>query len=141
MFSSNSNKRRLYIAFFHRAPTEANPLPYHTALLVTPKNPDAESDNKDSRLFHVVNRIDSSTREDTWCFEQREMRSRTQKLAGVMLLGKVPNGISDKDIENILANVPRKKLVRDDRSWRCRHWVWEALAVCIVIPSSSFTSR
>jgi hypothetical protein len=135
MFSISSNKRRLYIAYLHRAPTEANPLRFHTALLVAPKNPDTTSDKKSSRLFHVVNRIDNSTKEDTWYFEPREMRTRTPKLAGVMLLGKIQNGISNDDIENMLANVRRQHFVREDPSWRCRHWVWEALAVCPVILS------
>jgi len=132
------NKRRVYIAFFHREASPENPLRFHTALLVTPKNPNSASDKKSSRLFHVVNRIDNTTKQDTWYFEPRETRSRTQMLAGLMLLGKVPNGISDQELENILEQVERKTLVSEDREWRCRHWVWEALAHLVshnVIPS------
>lgn len=143
MFSTSTNKRRLYIAFFHRESTQANTLKWHTALLITPKNPHAASDQKNSNLFHVVNRIDNSTKEDTWYFEPRSTRSRTHMLGGVMLLGKVPNDISNNDLEKVLSTVPRQKLVREDLSWRCRHWVWRALAVRILIlsvPSSSCES-
>ena len=91
---------------------EANPLRFHTALLVTPKNPHGKS----SRLFHVVNRIDNSTKEDTWYLGPRETRTRTPKIADAMLLGKISNTISSDDIEDMLANVPRQKCSREHPS-------------------------
>lgn len=131
----NSNKRRLYIAFFHREATKEVPVKFHTAFLVTPKNLKTTSNKKNSHLYHVVNRISPETGEDTWIFESRETRSRTQYLAGVMFLGKLPGSISDANLHDILDKVPRQDLVRDKRAWRCCNWIWDALPVGIVILS------
>ena len=58
-----------------------------------------------------------------WVFEARRAYARSSKLAGVLLLGKVPQSISDEDIEEIIKSVPMKATVAEDPSWRCRHWV------------------
>jgi hypothetical protein len=39
--------------------------------------------------------------------------------------------MSNEDIEEILRSVPMKATVAEDRSWRCRHWVWDALTVSL----------
>jgi hypothetical protein len=128
-----SNKRRLYIAFFHRGTSEEVPVKFHTAFLVTPKNPNTTDEKMNSHLYHVVNRITDG--EETWFFESREIRSRTQQLAGVMFLGKLPPSITHAKLRDILDKVPRQNLVKDRRAWRCRDWIWDALPVGIVILS------
>jgi len=124
------NKRRLYIAFFHRETSEAVPVKFHTAFLVTPKNPKTTDEKKNSHLYHVVNRI-SETGQETWVFEPKEIRSRTLQLAGVMFLGKLPPSITHAKLKDILNKVPRQNLVEDRRAWRCCDWIWDALPIMV----------
>jgi hypothetical protein len=39
--------------------------------------------------------------------------------------------VSNGDIKRILGSVSMKTTVVEDPSWRCRHWVWDALAVSL----------
>ena len=125
------NKRRMYIAYYHRTPTPSLPAKYHTSLLMVPKNSTMMS--KESWRYHVVDRLamDGDSSEGVWIFEARKSYSRSTRLAGVLLLGKVPHSASDQDIETILRSVPMKGTVAEDPSWRCRHWVWKALDVSL----------
>lgn len=126
------NKRRMYIAYYHRTPTPSLPVPFHTSLLMTPKNPDTMETVKQSRLYHVVDRdAPGEEAEAYWKFEARPAYARSSKLAGILLLGKVPQSVSNDDIERILRSAPMKATVAEDRSWRCRHWVWDALTVSL----------
>lgn len=52
-------------------------------------------------------------------------------LAGLMLLGKLPQAVSDEMLYEVLDNVPRQALVKEDRSWRSCHWIWAALPVSL----------
>lgn len=123
------NKKRLYIAFLHRQSTANNPVKYHTALLVTPKNPDPSSNEEDSYMYHVANRIDALTKKPTWVFEGKRTPSRVLYLAGLMLIGKLPESVAVEKLEAILRKVPKHTLVEDNPTWRCRHWIWDALSV------------
>ena len=126
------NKRRMYIAYYHRTPTPSLPVPFHTSLLMTPKKPDTMDTAKQSRRYHVVDRVaPGEVAEAYWVFEARPAYARSNKLAGILLLGKVPQSISNDDIEGILRSVPMKATVAEDRSWRCRHWVWDAMTVSL----------
>ena len=127
------NKRRMYIAYFRRASTPSLPARYHTCLFVTPKNPDPMSTNKQCWIYHVVDRVAQAddAAKGYWIFEARPTFARTQKLAGVLLLGKIPPSLSDEDIKSILESVPRQNTVAEDPSWRCRHWIWAALGVSL----------
>ena len=127
------NKRRMYIAYSHRTPTPSLPVPFHTSLLMTPKNPNTMDTTKQSRRYHVADRVAPPGDEAVayWVFEARHAYARSSKLAGVLLLGKVPQSVSNKDIERILRSVPMKTTVAEDPSWRCRHWVWDALTVSL----------
>ena len=123
------NKRRMYIAYYDRTPTPSLPVKYHTSLLMTPKNCTLMA--KESWRYHVVDRSAMGSSEAVWVFEARKSYSRSTRLAGVLLLGKVPHSASDQDIETILRSVPMKGTVAEDPSWRCRHWVWTALDVSL----------
>lgn len=62
-------------------------------------------------------------------FEARKASSRSSKLAGVLLLRKVPQLVSADHIETIMKSVPRKATIAEGPSWRCRYWIWNALDV------------
>ncbi|TFK36736.1 hypothetical protein BDQ12DRAFT_633630 [Crucibulum laeve] len=133
------NKRRLYVAFFRRKPTRNVPVKFHTALIVARKSglwPSSDSDIvKKLYLYEAINRIDPSTSQDTWFYEVTplaEIPERVQKLSGLMFVGKLPASLSDEELRNMLDNdVPRKKFVADDLSWRCHTWIWDALTLLV----------
>ena len=130
MLGRRRNKRRIYLAFFHREFTPDNPIKYHTAFLVTPKRPNTISEAKNSRIFHVRRDL-LNGREERWIFDPKPTRTRSYLLAGVMLLGKVPNAISADALEAIFESVPRLTAPRDNPRWLCRDWIWSALPVRI----------
>ena len=125
------NKRRMYIAYYHRTPTPSLPVQFHSSLMITPKNPNTMDTVKQSYRYHVVDRIapPGDKAKGYWMFDARSAYARTSNLAGILLLGKVPQSISNDDIERILRSAPMKATVSEDPSWRCRHWVWDALTV------------
>ncbi|KAJ7204627.1 hypothetical protein B0H12DRAFT_468095 [Mycena haematopus] len=113
----NRNKPRLYIAYYTRGRVNATDVPFHTALLLAPKNPSSAA--PDTVRYHVVNPIEGG--KEVWKYEDRDTIFRTEKLVAVLLLGKVGN---KKDLDDLLEAIP---LVQDDPQWRCRHWVWAAI--------------
>ena len=58
-----------------------------------------------AKRYHAVNPIDMETKIETWKFEVLLTEARTSRLAGVMLLGKVPPDITVEGIEEILKSV------------------------------------
>ncbi|KIK06017.1 hypothetical protein K443DRAFT_3340 [Laccaria amethystina LaAM-08-1] len=130
MLGRRRNKRRIYLAFFHREFTPDNPIKYHTAFLVAPKRPNTTSEAKNSRIFHVRKDL-SNGREERWIFDPKPTRTRSYLLAGVMLLGKVPNAISADALEAIFESVPRLTAPRDNPRWLCRDWIWSALPILV----------
>lgn len=127
----NSNKRRLYLAFFHRKPTEANPVPFHSAFLVTPKNPNTSSARSDGHLFHVLSGLDPNQHATTTTqmYLSSSCASHPHMLAGLMLLGKLPPSISTTALDEIFEKVPRPKSAAEQPDWRSERWIWEALSV------------
>lgn len=123
-----SNKFRLYLGYWRRQETEANPGKYHVGLLLTPKKP--RNDLPTARRYHAVNPLDKDTLIETWKFEVLLTEARTTRLSGVLLLGKVPPDFTVEDIEKILKKVPVPTPEEAKKTnWRCRHWVLEALEV------------
>jgi hypothetical protein len=127
------DKRRMYIAYYHRTPTPSLPVKYHTSLLIAPKNPNTTATTKECWRYHVIDRSapPGDAAKAYWVFEARMAFARSSKLAGIVLLGKVPHTISDEDVERILRSAPMKATVAEDPAWRCRHWVWAAMAVSL----------
>ena len=82
---------------------------------------------KECWRYHVVDRSEKGS-EDVgyWIFEARKASSRSSKLAGVLLLRKVPQLVSADHIETIMKSVPRKATIVEGPSWRCRYWIWNA---------------
>jgi hypothetical protein len=120
------NKLRLYLGYWRRQESEANPGKYHVGLLLVAKKP--RNDLPTARRYHAVNPIDRETKVETWKFEILPTEARTNKLAGVLLLGKVPSDVTVEGIEEILkkVHVPTPEEAKKI-NWRCRHWVLEAL--------------
>ncbi|KAF8155482.1 hypothetical protein B0H34DRAFT_496544 [Crassisporium funariophilum] len=120
------NKLRLYLGYWRRPATATNPAKYHVGLLLMGKKPGNNA--PDCRKCHATNPIDPITKVQTWRFNTDLTKSRTVKLAGVMLLGKVPPEVTPEGLEEILKKVyvptPEKA---GKINWRCRHWVAEAL--------------
>ena len=93
---------------------------------------------KECWRYHIVDRVaPADNAQAYWIFEARQAYARSTRLAGVLLLGKVPNSLSNDDLNRIMKSVPMKATVAEDPSWRCRHWVWGALDVsCTLIEMS-----
>jgi hypothetical protein len=84
---------------------------------------------KETIRFHVVNKVvedDEGNMKQEWEFDPNPLpvQNRTYSLRSVALLGKI--SISERKLKELLMHVP---INQDDKSWRCRHWVWEAMEV------------
>lgn len=124
------DKRRCYIAYYHREPTPELPSKYYTALLITPKNPDNMAVAKQCQKYHVLDRISNDEAiGGHWIYQRMPVYSRTVGLAGILLLGKIPERISADFIDETLRSVPKQDTVAENPAWRCRHWVQDALTV------------
>jgi hypothetical protein len=120
----------MYIAYYHREPTPSLPVKYHTSLFTTPKNPNSMTTIRECMRYHIVDRVaPDDEAQGYWIFQARQAYARSTNLAGILLLGKILPSVSDKDIEGILRSVPMNRTVAENLSWRCRHWVWDALGV------------
>ncbi|KAF8884273.1 hypothetical protein CPB84DRAFT_1713077 [Gymnopilus junonius] len=120
------NKLRLYLGYWRRQESDVHPGKYHVSLLLTAKKP--RNDLPTAKRYHAVNPIDCETKTEIWKFEILQTEARTTKLAGVMLLGKVPPDVTMEGIEEILkkVHVPTPEEAQKI-NWHCRHWVLEAL--------------
>ncbi|KAF8554437.1 hypothetical protein OG21DRAFT_1508870, partial [Imleria badia] len=79
---------------------------------------------KECWRYHIVDRMaPGDDAQAYWIFEARKAYACSTKLAGVL-----PHSLSNEDVNRFLRSVPMKTIVAEDPSWRCRHWVWEALA-------------
>jgi len=122
------NKLRFYLAYWRRQESPQHPGKYHVGLILSPKNP--KNDDKNSMLYHAINPIDSETLVETWRFEPRETEARTARLAGCVLLGKVPPTFTMEAITELLREVRVPSPEEAQRTnWRCRHWILDALVV------------
>ena len=122
-------KKRLYIAFYGRNPSPDQDIPFHTALLLTPKKPSTKRQDTDSMRFHTVNKITRTERGAAitpWAYEAEETIARTRHLAAAMFIGKVSRA-AEAELGRILGEVP---IVQDDDNWWCCNWIWSALQVC-----------
>ncbi|KAF8900864.1 hypothetical protein CPB84DRAFT_1847103 [Gymnopilus junonius] len=130
LFNADGNKRRLYMALFHRRASEINSMRWHTALVVMPKTP--EGSVKDATLFHIVDKIDGETKKVIWCFDgPQAIYARSHSLAGLVFIGKLKKDVSDEYLHQILNRVPNLHYVEENPNWRCRHWVWDALPLLV----------
>ncbi|KAF8155480.1 hypothetical protein B0H34DRAFT_713450 [Crassisporium funariophilum] len=119
-------KFRLYLGYWQRSATDTNPARYHVGLLLMGKKPG--NGPSECRRYHVTNPIDPNTKVETWTFDIIITRARSVRLAGVMLLGKVPAEVTPEGIEEILSKVWVPTPEEAGKiNWRCHHWVAEAL--------------
>ncbi|KAF8971245.1 hypothetical protein BDZ97DRAFT_1788497 [Flammula alnicola] len=134
--SLNTNKRRLYLAYFTRTPSVGNPLIFHSAFLLCPKKIDVKSKDRTCKLMHVQDKLLPSG-ESFWDFVAEDVQGRPLKLRGLLLLAKIPRRIPYETIEDILKGIPRPSDASNPQ-WRCRHWVWagvDALCEASIVPA------
>jgi len=115
------NKPRFYLALYRRGVIKEDDVKFHTALLYVHKEPQPFA--KETIRFHVVNKVvedNEGNPKQEWEFDPSPLpvQNRTFSLRSVALLGRI--SISKK-LKELLIQVPVKQ---DDKSWRCRHWVW-----------------
>jgi hypothetical protein len=126
------DKKRLYIGFHTRTASLKTASKYHVSLLLIPKNPvvkwlEQEERDLNSVVYHVSNPIDAVLMKDVWGYQSTKVLARTERLAGVMLLGKIdPDRVSEEMIGEVLAGVP---VINDDPEWRCHDWLFAAIKV------------
>jgi hypothetical protein len=134
-----SNKRRVYVSIHHRDELSLGDNrvrlgyeAFHWGILITPKT----SSGPDSLAFDVSDGAvpDPVSRQDTNPHRNWKFRSKTQvdpirsgRLIGRVLIGKVPNNITDLQIQSILATVPLPvKSATPQQS--CVTWILAAIA-------------
>ena len=61
-------------------------------------------------------------------FDAKETRFISQRLTGLLYLGKLPKGKSVDDVTMICASVPVAP--NGVVGWRCSNLVWDAIKVC-----------
>lgn len=110
------DKRRVYIAYYDRERSVADPDRYHVAILIAPKSPNPSED--DSLVLHI-----KTVGLTGWAYECRKIKSVTVRLRGVQLLGKIDGSISVWDIERMLGRIVINK------AWICTDWAAEAMLV------------
>lgn len=139
--AGSKNKPRVFLAYYNRAAKPGDE-PYHVAILV--RNHPLEEKPDSAIRFHAVNRIQPSTEEfpqarEVWVFESRATWFVTPNLAGLIYLGKLPEGKNTDDIANVCANVPVAS--NGEGGWRCAHWVCDALQVRVICLSVSILNQ
>ncbi|KAF9517436.1 hypothetical protein BS47DRAFT_1380531 [Hydnum rufescens UP504] len=118
------NKHRIYLAFYIRHTSEANPDPFHDGIIITPKG---DSKFKDTMRFHATNHktvMVGGVAAIPWQFEAITIEKRTFKLKALLLLGKLSPQVPVSRIEEILSEVP---IVQGDPGWKCHAWTIQAI--------------
>ncbi|KAL4252116.1 hypothetical protein ABKN59_001815 [Abortiporus biennis] len=135
------NKPRIYTAYYARAQQNPTDERYHVSLLVRP-HPYQDHLHGSFRL-HAVNKIVPPTEElpiphEEWRFEVlTNVKFKTDKLRGLLYLGKLPDGKSVDDVSEACAKVPVPQYNPSEASnsatavWRCTNWLWDALDVIV----------
>ncbi|KAL4946373.1 hypothetical protein BDV06DRAFT_136977 [Aspergillus oleicola] len=135
---SNSNKRRVFLTLHHRDELSLSKnrrrlghASYHWGILITPKR----SKGRDCYAYDVTNAVDPDpfTRIERnpdyeWRFRHKDNVDPmiSGSLLGRILIGKVPHGISHKEIQAILEEVlvPRKNMRPEEN---CVTWTRGAI--------------
>ena len=126
------NKNRIYMALYARSGPQGHI--HHVALLVSPKNPDANSQN--TWWLHAKNKPNPAYAvQQEWQYEALKVSGRTSRLIALVLLGKTER--TGEDIGNVLTEV---ELVQNDSSWTCKEWVFSAIEVSSICRPSSTKS-
>lgn len=109
-----AEKQRLYIALYFRSGPG-----YHWALLVGPEDGPERARGK---RYHLKEKLDTITRQTEWYYEavKISMRPTGQLLVRIM----IADVEKPKRLEQLLSRV---LLVQNDPSWRCKHWVRDAI--------------
>lgn len=134
--TGSKNKPRIFLAYYDRAARPGNE-PYHVAILV--RSHPLEDKPDSAMRFHAVNKIQPPSNgcpeaREVWMFESKASWFVTPQLAGLMYLGKLPEGKSTDDVAKICASVPVDSTGEGGR--RCSHWVWDTLQVRVIYLSA-----
>ncbi|KAF9543137.1 hypothetical protein CPC08DRAFT_770294 [Agrocybe pediades] len=121
------------MAYFRRNPKKKHPMPYHTALYLSPEYPPSDSKSLHTAVFHAINYIDPtlSPPQAVWKFDD-EYLNRKPNLKGVVLLGKIDDSISKEQIKEMLKiiYVPEGPIT-EEMTWRCRDWIYDAVKTLV----------
>jgi hypothetical protein len=119
-----TKERHIYIAFFSRSGHED----YHTAILVSPRNP--EADGNRTWQLHVMNRINPTRRtQEEWEYEPLLVAGRPSRLLALVLLSKTE--LSGRELSEMLRAV---EVIQDDTNWNCRTWTLSAAQASLTLP-------
>lgn len=122
-----TNKFRLYLAFYRRGQVKQGDARFHTSILVLPKKPDMK--RKSARRYHVKNLVVGDGQVQ-WVYDHNDIQPRTDRLVALLFVGKVT---SKSNLDATLVDPDQVGIVQGDPGWRCRHWVWNAVNVCLFL--------
>ncbi|KAF7793916.1 hypothetical protein EIP86_005038 [Pleurotus ostreatoroseus] len=127
-FWHGQKKPRIFLAYEARSTKYPGDEPYHVALMVRPHPLDTEA--IDTLRLHAMNKVQPPTPENpearqVWVFEMKDTKFLTDRLSGLLYLGKLPKGKSIDDVKRVCASVPVEP--PGEVGWRCTNWVWEAM--------------
>ena len=109
------------MAFYPVGDAQRAGVPYHSALLLLPKNPNLRK--QEGVKYHYRNEFRGG--KDVWYFERvPNVPNRENNLLSLALLGKIEGQISEADIRRILERV------EVPAGSRCRNWAWKGVEVC-----------
>lgn len=141
MFLPSRNKRRIAVGLYHRNKlslgehrTKLSYDAYHWGILIRPKFPDENGrvtcnvyDATDMSVTDPVNHVDLNPDHDWFFRVQNQIDPNAQgRLIGCVIVGKLPNHVSDVAVEEMLRHIP---LPVKDASPResCVTWALAAL--------------
>ncbi|KAF7793919.1 hypothetical protein EIP86_005041 [Pleurotus ostreatoroseus] len=127
ILTGSKNKPRIFLAYYKRSARPGDER-FHVAIIV--RNHPIQNNTISSVRLHAINKVQPPTAEDpvarqVWEFEAKKSHFVTEKLVGLVYLGKLPKGKSIDDVTKICATVPVAPA--GESEWRCTNWVWHAL--------------
>ena len=133
-----SNKRRVFVSIYHRGRfslgenrTQLQHGAFHWSIVTAPKS----SKGADNRAYDVTDGIvvlhsgqSYSNTDGDWHFRSKADidPNENYRLVGRIIIGKIPNSISDAEIEEILArmSLPLNSAIPKQN---CVSWTWNAI--------------
>lgn len=84
---------------------------------------------KSARRYHVKNLVVGDGQVQ-WVYDHNDIQPRTDRLVALLFVGKVT---SKSNLDATLVDPDQVGIVQGDPGWRCRHWVWNAVNVCLFL--------
>jgi hypothetical protein len=131
-----TNKLRIYLALYPNERKGDEPISFKPAILLVPRAPlllrlaPAALSQLTSTLYYVAGTVTPET--TVWTPEIEQVKPYAYDLAGLILLGKLPNYFNKDDVDAYLSEVP---IVQNNPHWNNLNWVFEAIQVFSHSPS------